>query len=163
MRAQAWPAAAALLLALAGCGGSAPDPAAARPALPRHATVQVGDVTVRANALRTTDLDATVAERYGIAREPGDVLLVVGVRRGQGAAEAPIPASVATTVTDLRGQRRTLEMRQLHGFEPSGEPVLDHYAVVGASPPDTLRFEIEVDWPRGPGATLRLEHELAPD
>lgn len=155
--------AAALATTLASCGGSPPEPAAGQPALPRHATVREGDVTVRANAFPTAQLDATVAERYGIAREPGAVLLLVGVHRGEGAAETPIQANVAATVTDLRGQRRTLEMRELHGNDPSGATVLDHFAVVDASPPDTLRFDVAVDWPGGRGTTLRVEHELRPD
>ena len=103
MRAHRW---CALLLPglLAACGGSAPEPVAGQPAVPRHATVQAGDVTVRANALRTSSLDAAIAERYGIARDPHAVLLLVGVRRG--AEEVPMAADVTATVTDLRGQRR---------------------------------------------------------
>ena len=80
---------------LAACGGSAPAPVPAQPSEPRHETVRVGNVTVRANTLRTTDLD--------------------------------------------------------------------YFAVVEASPPDTLRFDLDIAWPGGPGATLRVEHELRPD
>ena len=148
---------------LAACGGSAPAPVPAQPSEPRHETVRVGDVTVRANTLRTTDLDEAVAARYGIARDPGTVLLLVGVRRGDAADETPIPAQVTATVTDLRGQRSPVEMRALHGNDPSGEAVLDYFAVVEASPPDTLRFDLDIAWPGGPGATLRVEHELRPD
>lgn len=148
---------------LAACGGSAPGPVVAQPAVPRHATARVGDVTVRANALRTADLDEAVAERYGIARDPEAVLLLVGVRRGDGAAEVPMPAQVSATVTDLRGQRRPVAMRTLQGNAPSGEPVLDYFGVVEASPPDTLRFDIALDWRGGRGATLRVEHEVAAD
>ena len=148
---------------LVACGGSDPQPATAQPAVPRHETVQVGDVTVRANTLRTADLDAQVAERYGIARDPATVLLLVGVRRGAGVDEVPIPARVTATVTDLRGQRHTLDMRELHGNDASGATVLDYFAVVETSPPDTLRFDIDVAWNGGPGTTLRLDHELRPD
>lgn len=150
----------ALSLAVA-CGGTAPEPAAAQPAVPRHATAQVGDVTVRANAIATSSLDAAIAERYGIAREPDTVLLLVGVRRGL--EETPMAAAVTATVTDLRGQRRDVSMRELHGNAPSGEPVLDYFGVVEAAPPDTLRFDIEVEWTGGRGATLRVEHELRPE
>ena len=156
------PACAGMALAavlVGACGGTAPEPVAAQPAVPRHATAQVGDVTVRANALRTSSLDAAVAERYGIARAPDAVLLLVGVRRGDGAGEVPIAADVTATVTDLRGQRRALEMRTLQGNAPSGETVLDYFGVVEASPPDTLRFDIEVDWGGG-GTALRVDHEL---
>ena len=138
---------------LAACGGSAPAPVPAQPSDPRHETVRVG----------TTDLDEAVAARYGIARDPGTVLLLVGVRRGDDADETPIPAQVTATVTDLRGQRSPVEMRALHGNDPSGEAVLDYFAVVEASPPDTLRFDLDIAWPGGPGATLRVEHELRPD
>lgn len=145
---------------LAACGGSAPAPAAAQPAVPRHATAQVGDVTVRANAIATSGLDAAIAERYGIAREPETVLLLVGVRRG--VEETPMAAGVRAVVTDLRGQRRDVAMRELHGNAPSGEPVLDYFGVVEASPPDTLRFDIDVTWTGGRGTALRVEHELRP-
>lgn len=166
-RAGGWiPAFAGMTLALAllpGCGGSAPQPATAQAPVPRHETARVGDVTVRANTLRTAHLDAGVAERYGIARDPGTVLLLVGVRRGEGADEMPIPARVIASVTDLRGQHRTLDMRELHGNDPSGATVLDYFAVVGTSPPDTLRFDIDVEWNGGRGTTLRVDHELRPD
>lgn len=148
---------------LVGCGDGAPEPAAAGPAAPRHAATRVGDVTVRANALRTVDLDPAVGERYGIARDPRAVMLLVGVRRGDGFDEVPMPAQVTATVTDLRGQRREVDMRELHGNDPSGSAVLDYFAVVEATPPDTLRFDIQVDWAGGPGATLRVDHELGPD
>ena len=148
---------------LVACGGSGPQPATAQSAVPRHETVRVGDVTVRANTLRTADLDAQVAQRYGIARDPGTVLLLVGVRRGEGAGETPIPARVTATVTDLRGQRHALDVRELHGNDPSGATVLDYFAVVETAPPDTLRFAIDVAWEGGPGTTLRVEHELRPE
>ena len=86
---------------------------------------------------------------------------LVGVRRG--AEEVPMAADVTATVTDLRGQRRDLAMRGLHGNTPSGDTVLDYFGVVEASPPDTLRFDIDVQWPGGRGATLRVDHELRPD
>lgn len=166
-RMRAWvPAFAGMTLALvllAGCGGSAPEPGVAQPAVPRHATAQVGDVTVRANALRTSSLDAAVAERYGISRDPDAVMLLVGVRRGQGIDEVPIAADIAVEVTDLRGQRRDVVMRELHGNDASGATVLDYFGVVEATPPDTLRFDIDVDWVNGRGATLRVDHELRPE
>lgn len=160
------PACAGMALAsalLAACGGSAPQPATEQAPVPRHETVRVGEVTIRANTVRTADLDAQVAERYGIERAPDTVLLLVGVRRGEGADEVPIPARVSGRVTDLRGRRHALEMRELHGNDPSGASVLDYFAVVETSPPDTLRFDIDVEWTGGHGANLRVDHELRPD
>lgn len=149
------------LALLAGCGGDAPAPAAPQPPVPRHAEARVGDVTVRANALATMALDEAIAERYGLVRDEGTLLLLVGVRRG--AEEAPMQADVTATMTDLRGDRRPVPMRMLQGSDPSGAPVLDYFGIVEATPPDTLRFDIAVAWPGGPGATLQLQHELRPD
>ena len=104
----------AMSLSLAvACGGSAPEPAAAQPAVPRHATAQVGDVTVRANAIATSSLDAAVAERYGIAREPDTVLLLVGVRSG--VEEIPMAAEVRTVVTDLHALAHARPVDQQRG------------------------------------------------
>ena len=54
-------------------------------------------------------------------------------------------------------------MRELHGSDPSGAPVLDHFGVVEATPPDTLRFDVDVAWPGGRGATVRADYEARPD
>lgn len=152
----------ALLLAtslLAACGPQ--QPTTALPAQPTQATARVGDVTVRASLVPTESLGGEVAARHGIAREPGTVLLLVGVRRGEGAAETSLPAAVRARVTDLRGRTRQLPLRELRSDAAPGEPLLDYAGTVRVSPPDTLRFEISVDW-GGPGrsTTLQLQRDF---
>jgi hypothetical protein len=156
------PSAAALLLAtslLVACGPQ--QPTVAVPAQPTQATARVGDVTVRASLVPTENLDGEVADRHGIAREPGTVLLLVGVRRGEGAAESSLPASVSAQVTDLRGRTRQLALRELRSDAGPGEPLLDYAGTVQVSAPDTLRFEISVDWGGAGGSTtMQLQRDF---
>jgi len=148
----------ASLLALAACA-EAPPPAAA-PAQPTQASARVGDVTIRASLVPTTSLGTEAAARHGIAREPDTVLLLVGVRRGEGAAETSMPAAVRASVTDLRGRTRPLDLRELRSEAGPGEPLLDYAGTVAVSPPDTLRFEIEVDWGNGGRSSLQLQRDF---
>jgi hypothetical protein len=158
LKTAAHTAALASLLALGACA-EAPPPAAA-PAQPSQASARVGDVTIRASLVPTASLGADVAARHGIAREPDTVLLLVGVRRGEGAAETSIPAVVRASVTDLRGRTRPLDLRELRSDAGPGESLLDYAGTVAVSPPDTLRFEIEVDWGNGGRSTLQLQRDF---
>jgi hypothetical protein len=152
----------ALLLSmslLVACGS--PQPTVAVPAQPTQATARVGDVTIRASLVPTESLDAGVASRHGIARESGTVLLLVGVRRGEGAAETSLPAAVQASVTDLRGRTRPVALRELRSDAGPGESLLDYAGTVEVSPPDTLRFEIAVDWDgEGRSTTMQLQRDF---
>jgi hypothetical protein len=150
---------ASMLWLLAACGS--PQPTVAVPAQPTQATARVGDVTIRASLVPTETLDAGVATRHGIVREPGTVLLLVGVRRGEGATETSMPASVNASVTDLRGQTRPVVLRELRSDAGHGESLLDYAGTFQVSPPDTLRFEIAVDWGgEGRSTTLQLQRDF---
>lgn len=150
----------ALILAftlLPGCGGEVPRRPAAAAAAPQQATVRVGDVTVRANAIQTSTLGAEVASRYGIVRDDRTVLLLVSVRQGPDGRDVSLPAQVQANVTDLRGGRKPLELRELR----SGD-LLDYVGTVQVSLPDTLRFDVDVVAANGATATLQLEREFFP-
>lgn len=122
----------------------------------------MGDVTIRASLVPTESLGAEVAARHGIAREPGSVLLLVGVRRGEGAAETSLPATVHASVTDLRGRTRPVALRELRSDAAPGEPLLDYAGTVAVAPPDTLRFEIAVDWGgEGRSTSMQLQRDFA--
>jgi hypothetical protein len=154
-----WMLPAGLALLLAACGDDRPTPASPiADAVPAQATARVGDVTVRANVVETATLGAEVARRYGIARDQDTALLVVGVRQGDGPAETALPATVRATVTDLRGNSRPVELRELRSGDGDGA-LVDYAGTVTFSPPETLRFEIEADW----GATRRASLQLQRD
>src|SRR3546814_17248096 len=59
----------------------------------QEASMQIGDVLVRANAVPTANLGEAVARQYGIERGTGTVMLLVGVRRDGDAGETALPSS----------------------------------------------------------------------
>jgi len=143
----------ALGLLLAGCdGGERPGRATGTSSQPpQEASVRNGDTVVRANAMPTTMLGEAVARQYGIERDDARVMLLVGVRRGAGAAaEAAVPARVTASATSLLGKREAIVMREVR----SGEFV-DYVGVASVVAPDTLRFDLGVV-PDG-GALMELQ------
>ena len=90
-----------LALVLAACGGrpAAPEPAAAAPAAQAEASAQLGDATVHVSAVQTSQLPEAVARRYGIARSPRSVLLLVNLQGGDGAV--PVRIEALGTVTPI--------------------------------------------------------------
>ena len=146
---------------LAACGQQTspatvtPSPAAADGQ--GEATVRVGDVTIRASAVQTAMLDAGVAARYGIARDPATVLLLVTVRKGGDADAVSLPATVTATATDLRGGRQHLAM---HALETGG--LVDYVGTVTTTLPETLRFDVAIV-PVGAGAArLQFSRDFFP-
>lgn len=144
----------ALLIAvgLAACGGGAPP--APSPGTPsntsQEAVTRVGDVTIRATAVPTASLSEPVATQYGIARADNTVMLLVGVRQGSDAQERSLPAGIMATATDLRGRKHVIDMRELR----SGD-LLDYVGTIEVSPPDTVRFDVQVT--REGGATSQMQ------
>lgn len=133
-------AAALLAVVLAACGGrpAAPVPASAAPAAQAEASAQLGDATVHVSAVQTSHLPEAVARQYGIARSPRSVLLLVNLQGGGGA----VPVRIEATVTDLRGGRQALALRELAVATPDGAAVRDYIATVDTTLPETLRFDV---------------------
>jgi hypothetical protein len=146
---------------LAACGpqpGPAGTPAPATASGGQgEAIVRVGDVTVRASAVQTAMLDAGVAGRYGIARDPTTVLLLVTVRKGGDADAVSLPASVTATVTDLRGGRQQIAMRAL---DTGG--LVDYVGTVATTLPETLRFDVAVARAGAGATTLQFSRDFFP-
>lgn len=148
----------AIALALAGCGGPAPSHGGGDKApATQEAVLRQGDVIVRANAIPAESLGEAVARQYGIAREPGTVMLLVGVRRGDERAEAALPARIEATATDLLGKRQAIAMRELR----SGEFV-DYAGSARVIAPDTLRFDVEVAPEGGARMALQFNRDFFP-
>lgn len=143
-----------MLLALGACGDRpAPPSAAAQP----PAELRTGDVVVRATTVPTASLAEAMARRYGVAREPGTVLLVVGMRRGDDTAETSVRGAVSAQAVDLLGNRRPVALREVRDGA-----FVDYAGGVRVSMPDTLRFTIEARPDGAPAATLRFHRDFFP-
>ena len=145
---------------LAACGGT-PMPAEERArhvqAAREPAEVQAGDLRIRASIAPTAALSGIVARQYGVRPDPDTVLLLVGVRRVEGADEIPLPASVTATVRDLRGVQQAVALREVRS-----EGFIDYAGDVRIAPPDTLTFDIAVETPGGDASTLRFSRDVFP-
>jgi len=147
-----------VLPTLSGCSSPPPDEGQAiQPvARERDAVAEIGDVTVRASATQTSQLPAAVARDYGIAeRRPDTLLLLVTVRKG--AAGEALPANVTATVTDLRGGRQDIAMRQVHS-----DAFVDTVGTTTTSLPDTLRFDLSVNVDGMAPVHMQLQREVYP-
>lgn len=150
------------LLALAGCGGDAPKPARMLDT-PQEAVSREGDVTIRANVVRTALLDDTVARGYDIARADDTVLLLVSVRRGPEGRDVAVPAKVAASVTDLQGRTRDIALRELRTSAPGApeaDALVDHVGITRFDAPDTLRFDLAIERD-GVRSTMRFTREFS--
>lgn len=147
------------LLTLGACGGpNAPTPAKpATAAVSPEAVARIGDVSVHASVVQTSTLAPTVASAYGITRDERRVLLLVAVRQGPEAQAIAVPAQVVATVTDLRGRRQDIAMRELRS-----DDLLDYIGTVEIELPDTLRFDVTVTRPGGATSTIQLSREFFP-
>ena len=119
-------------------------------------SVRSGEWVVHYNAVPTTSLTPEVARQYGIARTDDTVMLLIGVRQGEGAQETALPARIVATATDLRGRTRPIEMRELRSADPaSGQALLDYVGIADIASPDTLRFDVQIV--REGGATSQMQ------
>jgi hypothetical protein len=151
-------AATALLfgIALAGCGGDAPVAAGGR--MQQEASARVGNVVARANAIPTASLGEAVARQYGVERDAGTVMLLVGVRRDDGSgSETALPARVTAVASDLLGKRQPLAMHEVR----SGE-FIDYVGTARVIAPDTLRFDVDVVPEDGPAMELHFNRDFFP-
>ncbi len=143
---------------LAACGGqrtTADEAADQLNASREPAEAQAGDVLVRASIAPTASLSESIASRYGVARNPRTVLLLVGVRRVDGAEETSLPATLTVGARDLRGVRRVVELREIRvdGF-------IDYVGEVRTTPPDTLTFDVLAETDDGRQVELRFNRDV---
>ena len=142
---------------LAGCDSQPTARVATSAAVPQEATLQAGDTTIRASVVQTSALNEQVASQYGIERDDEVVMLLVGLRRGQAAEETSVPATVNATVTDLRGQKQVIGMRELHAGS-----LVDYVGTVRVSLPDTLAFDLRIEREGAPASTMQFSREFLP-
>lgn len=131
-------------LVVAACGGGGQDidtfdsgPAA----VPSDASSKdFGDYVVHFNALTTDQLTADVAKQYGIVRSPNRAMLNVSIiRKEAGTIGESVPGSVSASATNLTGQLKNLQVREVK--EGGAVYYIGDVAVANR---ETLVFNIDV-------------------
>ena len=150
-------AALAAALLLAACGAEPPTRTAENSPAAQEAIARIGDVTIRASVVQTSTLEPSVARRHGISRDNNTVMLLVAVRKGADAEEIALPARVTATATDLRGQRQTIELRELRVGD-----LLDYVGTVQTTLPETLRLDITIVRDGGATSSMQFTREFYP-
>ncbi|MDQ3206568.1 MAG: DUF4426 domain-containing protein [Pseudomonadota bacterium] len=151
---------ACLAAGMVGCGldPSVPASASSQAAqAPQEAISQVGDVSIRASVVPTAVIGEAVARQYGIERSEGSLLMLVGVRQGDDSQEQSLPATITATATDLRGVAQAVEMREIRNGE-----LLDYVGVVQVSPPETLRFDLDIVREGGASSSMQFTRDFFP-
>lgn len=152
-------------LVLSGCGDDAPKQAK-RIDTPQEAITRIGDVTIRANVMRTANLNEAVARGYGIQRSDDTLMLLVSVRQGPDGQDIALPATIQASVANLHGQRRDIEMRELRTGDPGAGPaqaLIDYVGTVDVSPPDTLSFDLKIAREGAAPASMQFNREFTPE
>lgn len=149
---------ATLALAAACSGDEAANPAAVPITAPGSASqveAQVGEASVTAVAIQTSQLPAGVAAEQGIERRDEVVMLRVSPRQGAPGNVSTAPVDVRATVTGLGGASRAIAME-----EEVVAGLVDHVGTVDVTLPDTLRFDVTVVSQAGETKTLEFSREF---
>ena len=100
-----------------------------------------GNYVVHYNALNTNLIPPQVAQAYGIKRSPNRALLNVTVlKKVMDTPGTPVTASVTGSATNLTGQLRELEIREIR--DPEG--AVYYVADFPVHNLETYRFEVAV-------------------
>ncbi len=109
------------------------------PALAQQAE-DFGDYLIHYNTLNSNLLPADVARAYGIQRAGTRALLNITVmRKKDDDLDEPVKARVEATATNLAGQRRDLEMREVVEQE-----AIYYIATLPIRDEETLNFRVRV-------------------
>lgn len=86
---------------------------AAAAALAENAT-RVDGYTIHHNAFLTSELSPEMATRYGIRRSPNRAMINISIiKEKPGTTGEPVRARVEVTASNLRGQVRTIPLREV--------------------------------------------------
>lgn len=100
-----------------------------------------GDYVVHYNALNTNLIPPQVAQGYGIKRSPSRALLNVAVlKKVMDTPGTPVQATVTASGTNLTGQLREIEIREIR--DPEG--AIYYLGELPVHNLETYRFEIAV-------------------
>lgn len=100
-----------------------------------------GNYVVHYNALNTNLIPPQVAQGYGIRRSSSRALLNITIlKKVMDTPGTPVPALVTASATNLTGQMRELEMRELK----DSEGAIYYVAEFPVHNMETYRFEVSV-------------------
>jgi hypothetical protein len=100
-----------------------------------------GNYVVHYNTLNTNLIPPQVAQGYGIARSPSRALLNITVlKKVMDTPGTPVSAAVTASATNLTGQLRELEIREIK----DSEGAIYYVAEFPVHNLETYRFEISV-------------------
>jgi hypothetical protein len=113
-----------------------------------------GEYVVHFNALTTDNLPPTVTREYGITRSKNRALLNVAVlKKVLGTTGQPVSAGINASATNLTGQRRDIELREIR----EGSAIY-YIGEFGVNHEDNLEFII-VAQPEGHDRPLRVQFQ----
>lgn len=143
-----------LALTLAACGNG-PAPSAPPNAVEPPAELRVGDRVLRASLVPAGAVGAAMAREYGVDREAGGMVLVIGLRTG--ADETSLPARVEARASDLLGRGQPIALREVRS-----NGYIDYVGTLRVKPPETLSFDISVEAAGAAPMTLRFSRDILP-
>ncbi len=99
-----------------------------------------GDYVVHFNALSTSQLPPSVTREYNIKRSKSRGMVNIAVlRKALGTGSEPVPAAIAASATNLTGQKRDIELREIR----EGTAIY-YIGVFPISHEETLRFLVKI-------------------
>jgi len=119
-----------------------------------------GDYTIHYNAFRSDSLTPEIAKAYQLKRRNNQMVVNITVRkRGEKGATTPVKASVSGFASNLTGQVKILEFRQIH----DGDAIY-YLAQAQISNRETLKFDIKAS-PVGEkiNASVKFKQEFYTD
>lgn len=111
-----------------------------------------GDYVVHFNAFRSDTLTPEIAKAYQLTRRNNRMVVNITVqKRGDNGINTPVNAKVTGFASNLTGQVKTLEFREIH----DGDAIY-YLAQAQISNRETLKFEIEAT-PAGESITAKVK------
>ncbi len=103
---------------------------------------EFNDYVVHYNALRTDLLPPQVAQGYGIRRSSSRALLNITVMKkgGDGGEDTAVAARIDVNATNLTGQRREVELREIQ----DGDGAIYYVGELPVHNLETYQFKLEV-------------------
>lgn len=136
-----------LVVALAGCGGSADRTVPEAEAAAENSAV-FGDYRVFFHAISTDEVPPDVARSVGVVRAKNRALLNISVQRIEDSA--PVEAEVAVSAANLTGQLKPITMRKVE----QGEAIY-YLGELSVNNRETIIFDISVT-PEGSEETFEV-------